>query len=90
VLVGFAAETENLITNARAKLKAKHLDMIVANDVSSDEVGFEADQNAGHLLLAEGDTIELPMMAKSAFAERIMDVIAGALRGRRKGRRPRR
>jgi phosphopantothenoylcysteine decarboxylase/phosphopantothenate--cysteine ligase len=90
VLVGFAAETQNLIANARAKLKAKNLDMIVANDVSSDEVGFEADQNAGHLLLADGGTIELPKMAKSAFAEQVVDVIAGALRDRGTGRKRRR
>ena len=89
VLAGFAAETQNLIENARAKLKAKNLDMIVANDVSSAEVGFDADQNAGHLLLADGDAIELPKMAKSAFAERIMDAIAEALPGRRRGRKPR-
>ena len=89
VLAGFAAETQNLIENARAKLKAKNLDMIVANDVSSAEVGFDADQNAGHLLLADGDAIELPKMAKSAFAERIMDAIAEALSGRRRGRKPR-
>jgi phosphopantothenoylcysteine decarboxylase/phosphopantothenate--cysteine ligase len=87
VLVGFAAETQHVMANARAKLKAKKLDMIVANDVSREGIGFEADQNAGHLLLADGRKIELPRMAKSAFAERVMEVIGEeAKRGKRRAR----
>jgi len=86
ILVGFAAETENLIENAQAKLRAKKLDMIVANDVSAAGVGFDSDRNAGHLLLADGRVVELPAMTKAAFAERVLDAVADALRGNRKQR----
>jgi phosphopantothenoylcysteine decarboxylase/phosphopantothenate--cysteine ligase len=84
--VGFSAETENLIENAQAKLRVKKLDMIVANDVSAAGVGFDSDWNAGHLLLAGGDVIELPAMTKTAFADRILDAVGDAVRGSRKRR----
>jgi phosphopantothenoylcysteine decarboxylase/phosphopantothenate--cysteine ligase len=80
LLVGFAAETENLLANARSKLRAKKLDMIVANDVSAAGVGFDADENAGKLLLAGGQAVDLPRMSKAAFAERVLDAVAEALR----------
>ena len=80
-LVGFAAETENLLGSARQKLEAKSLDLIVANDVSCAEIGFDSDQNAGYLLFADGRETELPKMDKSAFAERILDAVV-------EGRRP--
>jgi phosphopantothenoylcysteine decarboxylase/phosphopantothenate--cysteine ligase len=80
LLVGFAAETENLLANARSKLRAKKLDMIVANDVSAAGVGFDADENAGKLLLAGGQAVDLPRTSKAAFAERVLDAVAEALR----------
>jgi phosphopantothenoylcysteine decarboxylase / phosphopantothenate---cysteine ligase len=71
-IVGFAAETQDLITNAAAKLKAKHLDMIVANDVSSATSGFSVDTNQVTLLFANGQSIELPLMTKIEVADRLI------------------
>ncbi len=88
-LVGFAAETDDLLANARRKLAAKHLDLVVANDVSRPGVGFDSDRNAGYLLLADGREIELPEMAKSAFAERVLDAVVEARKGKGKRRRKR-
>ncbi len=86
-LVGFAAETEDVLAHAKEKLEAKHLDLIVANDVSRAGVGFESDSNAGYLLLANGTELEVPEMDKRAFAERILDAV---VEGRdKKGRRRR-
>lgn len=82
ILVGFAAETEELLLRAREKLKAKHLDLIVANDVSRASVGFASDRNAGYLVYADGRQVEIPEMDKSAFAERVLDAVA-EIRGRR-------
>jgi phosphopantothenoylcysteine decarboxylase/phosphopantothenate--cysteine ligase len=80
VLVGFAAETGNVLANARKKLVDKRLDIIVANDVSAPGIGFDSDRNAGHLLSADGQQVELPEMEKQVFAERVIDAVAGALR----------
>jgi len=76
VLVGFAAETGDLIANARAKLESKHLDLIVANDVSRPGTGFGSERNAGYLLFADGTETELPEMAKAAFAELVIDAVS--------------
>jgi phosphopantothenoylcysteine decarboxylase/phosphopantothenate--cysteine ligase len=78
-LVGFAAETENIVENAREKLRAKKLDVIVANDVSAPDVGIDAERNAGRLLFADGREEELPPMDKSAFAHRILDAVVASL-----------
>jgi len=89
LLVGFAAETEDLLPHAREKLAAKKVDLLVANDVSQPGIGFESDRNAGYLLLADGAEVELPEMEKAAFAERIIDAVVERL-GAREGRRRRR
>jgi len=73
VLVGFAAETEDLKANARTKLASKHLDLIVANDVTKPGIGFGSERNAGYLLFADGAEIEVEEMTKSAMADRILD-----------------
>jgi phosphopantothenoylcysteine decarboxylase / phosphopantothenate---cysteine ligase len=73
MLVGFAAETENLIEEARRKLKSKNCDMMVANLVSQDGVGFDSDENEVVLLLRTGETIPLPKAAKTEIAGRILD-----------------
>jgi len=86
-LVGFAAETEDVLAHAREKLEAKHLDLIVANDVSRPGVGFESDRNAGHLLLANGTELGVVEMDKRAFAERILNAVVEARN--KKGRRRR-
>lgn len=71
-LVGFAAETENLLPNARRKLVAKHLDLIVANDVSQPGAGFNVDTNIATLITAD-DAVECPLRTKKALAEDILD-----------------
>ncbi len=73
VLIGFSAETEDLIANAREKLKSKGLDMIVANDVSRSDSGFEANTNMVKLLFRDGTVEELPIMTKEEVSEIILD-----------------
>jgi phosphopantothenoylcysteine decarboxylase/phosphopantothenate--cysteine ligase len=75
-VVGFAAETENLIENARKKLHGKNLDMIVANDVSGADAGFDSEFNAAVLLSRDGEPVELPRMTKREMAGRILDEVA--------------
>lgn len=74
LVVGFAAETENLLAAADGKRSAKGLDLIVANDVSRDDAGFEVDTNAVCLVTA-GGVEPLPLMSKRAVADRILDWI---------------
>ncbi len=73
--VGFAAETENLIDYARAKLLAKKLDMIVANDVSDASIGFNSDDNRTTVLWSN-HVEDLPMMSKANVSTRIIELIA--------------
>ena len=68
VLVGFAAETEHLEAHARAKLEAKGCDLVVANDVSGTETGFESEDNAALLLFRDGRTEAQPRQPKTALA----------------------
>jgi phosphopantothenoylcysteine decarboxylase/phosphopantothenate--cysteine ligase len=73
ILVGFAAETEDLLANAKEKLKTKNLDMIVANDVSRDDAGFEADTNIIKIIFRDGHVEDLPLMTKDEVANLILD-----------------
>jgi len=73
VLVGFAAETEELTANAEKKLKAKNLDMIVANDVSRDDAGFETDTNLVRFIYRDGRVEDAPMMTKDQVADQVLD-----------------
>jgi phosphopantothenoylcysteine decarboxylase/phosphopantothenate--cysteine ligase len=73
VLVGFAAETEDLLANARAKLEAKKLDLIVANDVSAPGAGFEHETNEVVILDAGGGEQHVPMTSKREAARAILD-----------------
>lgn len=82
VVVGFAAETADLVANARKKLLEKQLDLIVANDVSQQGSGFEADDNVGTLLWPNGRAAALPRMQKRALADRILDEILPLLAGK--------
>lgn len=75
ILVGFAAETDDLVKNAMEKLKRKNLDLIVANDVGRKDSGFAADTNAAVLIDRTGVARELPLMPKSELASRIIDTI---------------
>ncbi len=74
-IVGFAAETESLEGNAREKLGKKKLDLIVANDVSRPNSGFEVDTNEATLFRADGGVRKLPLMTKLALANEILDEI---------------
>jgi len=76
ILVGFAAETENLLRNARSKLKEKNLDLIVANDVTLPGAGFEVDTNIVKFLDRSRKVEELPLMTKEELADRILDRVA--------------
>src|SRR5579862_7768263 len=73
LLVGFAAETENLIEEARRKMQSKNCDMIVANLVSQPGIGFESDENAVMLVLRTDETIPVERAPKSIIAHRIFD-----------------
>ena len=73
LLVGFAAETHDLMSNAREKLRKKNLDMIIANDVSREDAGFESDTNAVKIIHRDGRVEELPLMTKEDLADRILD-----------------
>ncbi|HTS12339.1 MAG TPA: bifunctional phosphopantothenoylcysteine decarboxylase/phosphopantothenate--cysteine ligase CoaBC [Candidatus Limnocylindrales bacterium] len=73
VLVGFAAETDRLAENARAKLARKGADMIVANDVTQEGAGFDIDTNVVTLFLRDGREIALPKLSKLDVAHRILD-----------------
>ena len=73
VVVGFAAESANLLENAAAKLSAKQLDMIAANDISAVDAGFAVDTNRLTLLFAGGRQEPLPLMGKEAAAEAIIN-----------------
>lgn len=76
LVVGFAAETENVIANARTKLLSKKLDVIVANDVTREGSGFDSRTNAITILTAlNEEPVELPTLSKSEAANRILDVI---------------
>lgn len=75
ILVGFAAETDAVLTHARRKLADKNLDMIVANDVTADEAGFGSDRNAATLLTRNGAETVLPLMPKRELADRILDAL---------------
>lgn len=75
VLVGFAAETDDLIANAQKKLAKKNLDFIVANDLKQEGAGFAGDTNIVKLLFADGNIEELPIMTKNQLSKEIYDKI---------------
>ena len=74
-IVGFAAETSDLIANAESKLRRKNLDLIVANDVSAPGVGFQHDTNAVTMLRAGGDAISISLSDKRAIARAVLDSV---------------
>jgi phosphopantothenoylcysteine decarboxylase/phosphopantothenate--cysteine ligase len=74
IVVGFAAETENVLENARKKLSAKSLDAIVVNDVSREGVGFDSDRNAVTIISHE-EVVEVPETSKWEVAQRVLDQV---------------
>jgi phosphopantothenoylcysteine decarboxylase / phosphopantothenate---cysteine ligase len=79
-IVGFAAETADVAQNARKKLAAKNLDLLVANDVTADGAGFDHDTNVVSLYFRDGRDVTLPKMSKAEVAQRVLDEIV-RLRG---------
>jgi len=72
-LIGFAAETDNVLENARAKLKDKRLDLIVANDVAKTDAGFQSETNSAVLIDARGGEVGIPLVSKRELADCIWD-----------------
>ena len=81
VIIGFAAESEELLTNAASKLKRKNLDLIVGNDITVPDIGFGSDDNAVVILSADGTRENLPRMPKRAIAEHLCDVLSNKFAG---------
>ncbi len=81
--VGFAAETENLLNYARNKLHNKKLNMIIANDVSKKDIGFNSDFNQAVIITDNGDEIAIPRMSKDDLALRIINEIENKLQGKK-------
>ena len=77
--IGFAAESENLIENAKEKLKSKSMSMIVANDITAEDSGFNVDTNRVTLLDVNGKVEELPLLSKYEVGHRILDRVASLL-----------
>jgi phosphopantothenoylcysteine decarboxylase / phosphopantothenate---cysteine ligase len=87
LIIGFAAETENVINHATEKLKKKALDAIIANDVSNQNAGFDSEHNSVAIVFGdERDVVQLPLMSKAETADRILDEIV-KLRRNEKSRR---
>jgi phosphopantothenoylcysteine decarboxylase/phosphopantothenate--cysteine ligase len=82
VVVGFAAESHDLESEARRKLKEKNLDLIVANDVTRTDSGFAVDTNQVTILAAAGEPLRLPLLTKQEVAERLLDRVAELLAGK--------
>jgi len=82
IVIGFAAETENVLENARQKLVAKNLDGIVVNDVSREGVGFDSDRNAVTIITRE-DVVEVPETTKWEVAQRVLDQAVRLLQTRK-------
>ena len=78
--MGFAAESENLLANAKKKLETKNLDLIVANDITKADSGFDVDTNRVVLIDTTGKAEELPLMSKREVAEKILDRVGKILR----------
>jgi phosphopantothenoylcysteine decarboxylase/phosphopantothenate--cysteine ligase len=74
-LVGFAAETDDLVANATAKLRAKHLDLIVANDVAQPGAGFQHDTNEVVILTSDGASQRVPLATKRTVAAAVLDTV---------------
>lgn len=79
VRVGFAAESSSLEQNARSKLAEKHLDLIVANDITASDSGFGSDDNRVSILDRDGGIDRLPLMSKREVADRVLDRVATLL-----------
>jgi phosphopantothenoylcysteine decarboxylase / phosphopantothenate---cysteine ligase len=82
IIVGFAAETENVLENARQKLAAKHLDAIVVNDVSREGIGFDSDRNEV-TIITHDEVVDVPETTKWEVAQRVLDQVVRLLQRRK-------
>jgi len=84
ILIGFAAETENIIDHAAAKLKKKNLDLIIANDVAKDGIGFGSDNNEVTIIETTGRAKQVPILAKEEIASIILDSVKKIMKKRKR------
>jgi phosphopantothenoylcysteine decarboxylase / phosphopantothenate---cysteine ligase len=82
IVVGFAAETHDIEAEARRKMREKHLDLIVANDVNRPDSGFQVDTNEVTLIPRVGEAVPLPLLSKEEVAAKILDQVAALLETR--------
>jgi len=80
LLVGFAAETDNVIENAKGKLREKGLDLIVANKVGAPDSGFGTDTDLAAVISSDSEEIALSMMSKVELSDEILDTVMGMLK----------
>jgi phosphopantothenoylcysteine decarboxylase/phosphopantothenate--cysteine ligase len=80
IRVGFAAESKDIIANAKKKLEKKKLDMIVANDITAADSGFGVDTNKVIIIDKKGKVEKLPLMSKREVADRILDGVVGLVK----------
>jgi phosphopantothenoylcysteine decarboxylase/phosphopantothenate--cysteine ligase len=81
LVVGFAAETNDVVTYAKIKMGKKGLDMVVANDITKEGAGFDTDTNIATIITKAGQEIDLPKMAKRQLADRILDEVVKLRKG---------
>jgi phosphopantothenoylcysteine decarboxylase/phosphopantothenate--cysteine ligase len=84
IVAGFAAESESLLENAESKLRKKGLDLIVANDITAKDRGFDVETNKATIIKRDGSRIETPLLDKRELADYVLDEIAGLIYGRQK------
>jgi phosphopantothenoylcysteine decarboxylase/phosphopantothenate--cysteine ligase len=75
IIAGFAAESESLLEHAEQKLREKGLDLIVVNDITRSDAGFDVETNAATIIRRDGSRTELPMQSKRALADQLLDAI---------------
>ena len=75
VVVGFSAESENLVDNARQKMKEKQVDVMIANDISRPDIGFDADRHQVTVLTREGGVEEIGPMKKRDLADHLLTLL---------------
>ena len=84
ILVGFAAETENIINHAAEKLKKKNLDLIIANDVGKSDIGFGSDSNEVTIIETSGRAKQVPRLTKEEIANIILDSVKKIMKKRKR------
>ena len=87
ILIGFAAETEDMVANAHKKLIEKNLDFIVVNDVTKPGAGFGTETNQVKILYSSGEVKDLPLMSKEEVSQFILDDIVKLLKKRKGSKR---